>query len=159
MDTATLTSMCRNDKAIAKMFLGVFANDKLPKSDTYSSCFIANTQPHTHTGEHWVAVSINANGKATYFCSYGRPPTKQMTSWLQKHSKEWCSTTERLQSYQSTTCGAYCVIFLHFMSRDVALRDILDLFTNDYKENDNVVTAFVNGFYDSNTVVRDPKFF
>jgi predicted glycosyltransferase len=45
------------------------------------------------------------------------------------------------------------------MSRDVTLRDILDLFTNDYKENDDVVTAFVNGFYDSNTVVRDPKFF
>jgi hypothetical protein len=41
----------------------------------------------------------------------------------------------------------------------VILCDVLDLFTDDYNENDDIVTAFINGYYNTNTVVRDSKFF
>jgi hypothetical protein len=159
MDTITLTTMCNSDTEIAKTFLGVFADDRLPKHGTHSSCFIANTQPHNQKGEHWVALSINAQGAASYFCSYGRPSTKSMGDWLTKHAKEWTRTTKRIQSHQSTTCGAYCLMFLHFICRNVILCDVLDLFTDDYNENDDIVTAFINGYYNTNTVVRDSKFF
>jgi hypothetical protein len=65
----------------------------------------------------------------------------------------------RIQSDKSTTCGQYCFVFLHFACRIVTNPEIYDLFTNNYCENDLIVTGFINGFYDTNTVVRDSRFF
>jgi hypothetical protein len=159
MDTLVIRELCMKDKIINGIFMGVYPSDRLPKVISVPSCLIANTKPHNHPGEHWVAIYINRNAEATYYCSYGAPPQESILKWLETNTVKWERTRRRIQSDKSTTCGQYCVFFLHFACRIVTNPEIYDLFTNNYCENDLIVTGFINGFYDTNTVVRDSRFF
>jgi hypothetical protein len=131
----------------------VFAANRLPPITRYPSALIANTQPDTHSGEHWIAMFFDHYGNADYFCSYAEPPSQAFVDYLRKNARSWQRTNRRIQGPLATTCGQYCVAFLHFRSRDVSLRDFLRLFTDI--DNDTIVVAFINGLYDANTRVLE----
>ena len=158
MDAKQLKKICSLDIDIEKYFLGVFPVDKLPKHVPYPSCLIANTQPSSDPGEHWVAIYIDPVGKATHFCSYGKEPGPVICKWLNEHTNQWVATTRRIQGGISTTCGQYCLFYLHFRCRSMPVHVIISLFSSDFRENDCIVTAFINSLYDQNTRVFDARF-
>ena len=158
MNNVELENICRSDTDISRYFLGVFPADRLPKNVPYPCCFIANTEPHNESGEHWVAFYIDAQKQATYFCSYGRAPKPVFDKWMKKNCDDSLCLSKRVQKLFSTACGQYCVCYLHFRSRSVANSVFLSLFTNNCDENDDIVTAFVNGIYNTNTTVVNDQF-
>ncbi len=148
-----------NDDAIKKSFLGVFPLDKIPKeAPFYPMCLIANTRPSTHKGEHWIGIYVDHEGNGTYFCSYGRQPNCEFQRCMDRLCKGWTATEKRLQAPLTATCGQYAVSYLHFRNRGLSNKKFFDLFTSDKIENDQIVTAFVNGLYDMNTKVIDVSF-
>ena len=158
MNSGQLTKICMADGFIRKYYIGTLSSDTLPTYVPLPCCFIANTKPSDHAGEHWVAVYVNQRQFATYFCSYDEPPEDEFKKWLDGHTAEWTDKSKVLQGNSSTTCGQYCVCFLHFMCRSVSLTVFLSLFSCDRDENDEIVTLFVNGIYDQSTVVADKRF-
>ena len=155
MDTKELTSLCNRDKKISNIFIGVFACDDLPKNISLPCCLIVNTKPKNHPGEHWTSIYIDSLERGTYFCSYGLKPVSQVTKWLQKNTKSWVRNKKRIQGDISTTCGQYCICFLHFICRCVSFSLFLSLFTNNLFENDQFVTLFINGYYKCDTLLFD----
>ena len=155
MDSAQLLRICTRDRDIRKLLLGVFASNKLPKKTCRPCCLIVNTKPDTHPGEHWVAMFINKEGYGDYFCSYGLPPKAEFTAFMNKHCVDWNSSTKQLQQYVSATCGQYAVFFLHARANGLPMAKFLSLFTKNNDENDQIVTAFINGLYNEQTQVFD----
>ena len=107
-------------------YLGVFPYDFTPYQRLFSSqdrnlisfC-IANTDPSTQPGQHWVAFFRSGmDSPLEFFDSYGEPPetygfplnisnlTSSGTAPLQfsRHS---------LQALDSNVCGHYCILFLY----------------------------------------------
>ena len=153
MDSFELLGICNRDTDIGKMFIGVLPSNKLPKVTSRPSCFIANTKPDTHTGEHWIAIFINKEGYGDYFCSFGMPPQQVFAKFMNEHCEKWNYTSKTIQQPYSITCGQYALFFLHARAKGLPMFKILDLFTNNQEENDEIVTAYINGIYDKRTII------
>lgn len=104
---------------------------------------IVNTDNHDKPGLHWVAVYLNNYGEAIYFDSYGVPPlVNSHHQRIRKNAKKYSWNTKRLQSFNSTVCGQYCVMFLYYMSHGYSLENFCNLFSDNYKYNDNLARKF-----------------
>ena len=150
MNSIQLCKICLSDKIIKKYFIGVFAVDMLPKSTPVPFCLIANTMPSNDPGEHWVAAFVDHKNVGHYFCSYGMNVESQprIKSWLESICNEiYCYPSKKLQFDLSTTCGQYAIMFLHFVCRGVKPQTVASCFSNNHFENDEIVTAFINGLY------------
>lgn len=158
MDSNELRTLCLSDRYVRPYLYGVIAVDLLPSSVSYPCCMIVNTDPSDNSGKHWIAIFIDALREANYFCSYGQPPGRLFKDWLATHSRAWMFVRKRIQGELSTTCGQYCVCYLHFRCRGVSTKQFLSLFSCAGSENDEIIAAFVNGMYNKNTVVCDERF-
>ena len=75
MNTAEITRALEQDPITSKSFLGVFPSDKLPQPlDKHPCGFVANTDPSSKPGMHWVAFYFPSEGEGEFFDSYGRSP-------------------------------------------------------------------------------------
>jgi len=58
-----------------KSFLGAFPSDLLPHSITRPITLIVNTDAHTRSGSHWLAIHLDPRSPTSfYFESYGLSP-------------------------------------------------------------------------------------
>ena len=73
--TSDLQTRAQSDPCIASTFLGVFPSNKLPRKRRYPSSLIANTDPDTKPGQHWIAMYFPSKTKKEFFDSYGMPPS------------------------------------------------------------------------------------
>jgi hypothetical protein len=115
--------------------LGVFPANLIPSArairhtlhEHEACCFIANTDPHTLPGQHWVAFFIKPNPRAKnnfsveFFDSYGMP--MHIYEYLYAACQRKCyfsnikhTNTLMLQHINSPVCGHYCVLFLYLRS-------------------------------------------
>lgn len=123
--------------------IGVFPADRIPEIWTKPTAFVLNTKDHGDAGEHWVAVFVDRNGRGIFFDSFGQQPTiANHLRRIRKNTTVYNYNRRRLQSYDSTVCGQYCVLFLHFMCLGLSLRQFHSLFTNDTMENDKLVLEY-----------------
>ena len=75
MNTYQLEKLCRRDPTLSKVFIGVYASDKLPVRVQNVPCaLIANTDSSDKEGSHWIGIYIDENRRGDYFDSYGRKP-------------------------------------------------------------------------------------
>ena len=81
--------------------------------------FIINTKPHSHTGEHWVAVFIDKSANTVdYFDSYGKEPTKDIMQTilyiLKKLKINQYSFNINYLKHQTdkSQCGKYAMSFI-----------------------------------------------
>lgn len=72
-DTKQLRRCGRKDDDISQTFIGVFLADEIPLTLPSNCCFIANTDPKTKAGQHWVTFFVT-NEKKMFFDSYGNDP-------------------------------------------------------------------------------------
>ena len=97
-------------------FVGVFPADAIRIRQCVGAWkfpifFIANTDPSTKPGEHWVAFVIHCPQTIEVFDSFGRPARNYSTHLnrfiqtfpIQRHNKR------QFQSIYSDTCGYFCL--------------------------------------------------
>ena len=147
MNTAQIAYALEQDPKTSKKFCGVFPSDKLPQTiDNYPCGFVANTDPRTKPGLHWVSVYLSSPGKGSWFDSYGKRPEfygTTFTDFLEKHCDEWDVNDRKLQSDWSDVCGQYCIFFLSHRARGYSMKKIVQLFGKDTVLNDSKVLWFV----------------
>lgn len=155
MNSEELKNIIRKDKFMKNIFMGIYACDEihnLHKTER-PTLFIANTDPSSMTGQHWVA--FYTNGKTVeYFCSYGIQPFVLEFKDFLTHFKNIKINTVRLQSSHSKVCGLYCIYYMYHKSRGKTLEQILKTFEpKKYCLNDKNVCRFIHRVFGIHTKV------
>ena len=128
-------------------FIGVFPRDCLPeKVKQYPAALIANTDPKTERGEHWIAIYIDQDGRGRYFDSYGLPPLHaDFTNFLQRNCSSWKYNRDHIQGATSISCGKFYILYLCLKSMNWHHNKIISLFNkNDLEQNDELVKEYVS---------------
>lgn len=143
MDTITLCRMACGDAVVKRKFAGVYASDNLPASRGKFCSFIINSDPQKLPGKHWMAVFFDEKEKKCYyFDSYGLPPLQHdIMRFLKNSAFEILYNETRYQQTGTSTCGLYCLYFLHRYSR--RLYNLAGLTASNKSQNEIFVKSFV----------------
>jgi hypothetical protein len=140
MNTIQLSLAMSQNKVTKKTFQGIFPSDGLPKKIIKPATVIANTDPSSKPGQHWVAFYFPKRGNAEYFDSSGQfPCNKKFEIFLKKNSASFKFNKKRLQGSLSSTCGHYCAVYLLSRCKGKTMDKFLtkfsetDLIDNDLK--------------------------
>ena len=145
---SALEQVLKKDTVTSKMYGGVLARDELPDQVVYPSCYIINTKPRNHHGEHWLAIFYDQNGDAEFFDSYGHHPNYfNFKSFLDRTSRSWSYNKKRIQGL-SSYCGYYCLLYLLLRARNNS-RLFFSYFNNNSLLNDKKVNHYINIFKNS----------
>lgn len=150
MNTEQIDSILRKDEYCGQLFKGVFARDQFVSARiTFPGIYVCNTDKMTQPGMHWVAVYFDNKGKCDYFDSYGLPPLfNDLNHKIMSLDKYYVYNNNRIQSFDTNTCGIYCVLYALMRSRGETLSETISTFllVNTTHERDHVVKYF----YDHN---------
>lgn len=103
-------------------------------------CMVANTQPSTHEGEHWVAYLYDGR-TLEFFDSYGNHPAVLRMPYVKKMPMIW--NRRSVQSWDSDVCGQFCIYYLCKRARNVSMSAIVNPFSStDLHGNDRLVAKF-----------------
>ena len=151
MNTLQLKEAVEQDKSAQQQFRGVFPSDLLPEEVTeYPSVYIANVDPSSKAGSHWVAFYFTKDKKGEFFDSYGQSPelyTDIFKDVLQDNSQEWTLNRRELKSMNSRVCGQYCVFYVILRCRGNSMEAVVRRFSNNKQLNDGFVDEFVNKYF------------
>ena len=87
----------------------VFSRDELPHSFTrYPSAYVANTDPSSLPGQHWVAFFHLSPTHLEFFDSYGCPPDDYHFP-IPPTITQIDINSHQIQSDNSSDCGQYCI--------------------------------------------------
>ena len=114
MDTRQIICCLRD----VRSFLGVYPSDLLPPhSIAQSGTLIVNTDPHTQTGSHLLALHFQSRSYTSYyFYSYGLLPfIPSIQSFIRRNCTVCEYNSVQLQGPTSTVCGKYCCLFALYM--------------------------------------------
>lgn len=152
MNTSRIKKVLLN--VLGDNFAGVFPSDKLPKVDLdlkrKKMALVANTDPTDKPGAHWIAF-VWQGPVVEYFDSYGLQPTlpaflKFLTKFdFYKHSNK------QIQGPFSSVCGHYCIYYIIQRWKGFSMNDILNKFSSNLEENDNLITDWLNETFDLST--------
>ena len=136
MNTNQLTELMNNYEC----FKGVYPIDLIENLNFNERpiAIIINLDPSHLPGSHWVSLFIDQNNIAEYFDSFGFPNfSKELLKLLRNHNiRKIIFNKYMLQSTDSSSCGAYCVMFLKMRCRSFSLNEFLKLFSNRTSQND-----------------------
>ena len=107
-----------------RRFNGVYSRDNLPR--IRDGAYIINLDEHSDIGTRWIALYVQNN--VTYFDSFGVEhfPEEIKTFISNKNIK---TNIFRIQAYDSTMCGHFCIGFSDFMFAGKTLIDFTNLFS------------------------------
>lgn len=125
MNTITLCRLACSDRKIRFVFGGIYPSDMLPRK-TDLTLYIANLDPHTLPGSHWIAIHFSRKN-AYYFDSYGNKPTnKNILNFMRRNADTIFYNKVCFQSKWSATCGHYCLFFLYHRVRQLKMKQLDD---------------------------------
>lgn len=162
MDNKMLYAVLQSDQNVKNInFLGVFPINLIPIAAVKDSecCMVINTKPHTHPGEHWVAIVKTADRKGIYFDSYGNPPFNMEEIGLVLDTcDDWTYNETRLQSSYSAVCGQYCIFFLTHIARGYNLKHIVHIINEgDSCANDALIFNYIKETYEHDDNIQKLK--
>ena len=98
-------------------FNGVYSRDNLPEhssTEIKDGAYIINLDEYSDIGTHWVALYVH-NNDVTYFDSFGVEHfPKEIKAFIDR-SLSTTTNIFRIQAYNSTMCGYFCIGFIDFM--------------------------------------------
>lgn len=152
MDNVQLENLLHS--LLGDVFCGVWASDQLPMlnpSFRTPAYFIVNTHPAHMPGEHWLALTLENGGIATFFDSYGFPPDfdhypPSILQFLEKRSKNIEYHDVQLQHHMSTVCGQHCIYYLCHRACGLSFDQVLSLYNDDVIKNDFMVYDYVRKY-------------
>jgi hypothetical protein len=146
MSNEDLFSFVSKDSLMHKETKGIFPIDKIPIVVKPHKMLFINTDPASLPGKHWVCVFIPDNGPPEFFDSLGRSPLYYSKNLLRVLGHRFVHNTIRLQSYNSSTCGLFCLFYLYHRVRNINFMEILSAFSNNLEQNEDVVIDFYRSF-------------
>ena len=104
----------------------VMRDDKPEKVSEPNSNIIVNLHPTE--GTHWVLVKRREGGPTYYFDSFGveTPPL-----FLEEYFD--LGSIERIQQYDESYCGAYCLYMIYLIDRGFRIKSALNILVNQCK--------------------------
>lgn len=127
----------------------VFSANTLPMFVQLPVYLISNLDPNFKPGSHWVAIYIDVNGIGEYFDSFGRKPQGYHKMFLDRNTKKWFYNHNQLQSYLSSVCGKYCLVYLYLKMKNVKMHDFLNVFSNvNMMQNDITICHMFSLIFD-----------
>ena len=122
-------------------FNGVFSRDSLPNK-IKDGASIINLDEYSDIGNHWVALYLN-NNNVIYFDSFAVEHIPKEIKTVINRSLSITTNIFRIQAYDSTMCGYFCIGFIGFMFKGKTLNEYTNLFSpNDFKKNDNIILSY-----------------
>ena len=127
--------------------MGCYPCDKLPhKIIKYPAALVANNDPSSKEGSHWIGLFVEDDKTVYYFDSLGRDPNTCIRRFLEKFKKIFLNKP-RFQSVFSENCGYYCIYFIYCMSNSNANYELtfnkLSKNLLNYDNSDSFVYHFV----------------
>ena len=147
MNNQEISALLMRDSRARRVFRGVFPRDKLPEYvNGDASAYIINTDHSRGSGEHWVAVWFDGQGRAEYFDSFGLPPSihNSVLNFIKRNSVHYSYNQRLFQSLLSSACGLYVLYFVLMKSRGARLSRLQQVFdTFRLRANDERVRVLV----------------
>ena len=158
MNNKQLSDLIYSSPITKDYFNGVFAADTLPYGNKRKHGFyIANQDPISSKGSHWVSFFIPSNRyqNMEYFDSYGMYPPKLLESFL---NTSYIRSTKFIQNAFSATCGQYCMYYIYQRCKGKSLEEIVSYFTDEHLENDIYVNNFIEEKFSVDLNIFDDSF-
>ena len=105
----------------------VLSRDESVHHGHQQALLIYNLEPSYMRGSHWVATFVKDN-VINYFDSFGMPPFQEMVNHARRKNMTLLHQNNQIQSINTTTCGYFCLLFLHQMNKGVSYYDLLKVF-------------------------------
>lgn len=157
--SAEINTALKNYDTTSRVFKGCFPADMLPTAiEEFPCALIANTDSSSRPGCHWVAFYARDDENVEMFDSFGHCPGDypQFKPFIKQFENIEYNGT-RAQEHFSSACGYYCMVYILFKCKGFSMTDFVQLFTDDYRNNDQVVTSFVNRTWKFNKSVYSNK--
>jgi hypothetical protein len=138
-------------------FLGVFPSDMLPTHPIQrSGTLIVNTDPHTDSGWHWLAIHIQSrSSRLYYFDSYGLPPyIPAIQSFINRNCTVLDYNTIQLEGSMTTVCDKYCCLMALYMVRGYSPQKFVGHFSGSIQSDKRVSELFKAEFGPLPNVLR-----
>ena len=146
MFTHQLQRIMQRDDRVRSRCLGVFPADELPREMPQRSMLIVNCCNRYYPGQHWLALCKDGD-TLEIFDSFGLNPEVYNIVGKLPAAIALTYNTKQVQSINSEVCGQYCLYYCYYKARGYALTDIINVFSNDYRNNDNYVFNTVLDIY------------
>jgi len=121
-----------------KNYHGCFVDDRMP-SKLSNGFYIINLDGNSH----WCCL-LKDGKKYFYFDSYGFPASEE----VEEQIGEYIYSDNQLQNMNSTSCGYFCIAWMHYMgsrkNKEAAFADFLSLFTKDTKKNEMILHKWLS---------------
>ena len=126
-------------------FNGVYSGNNLPNK-IKKGAYVINLDEYEYTGTNWVSLFVKTK-YTVYFDSFGvEHIPKEINKFIRNDTTKSSSLERiksnifRIQAYDSTMCGYFCIEFINYMLKGKKLLDYTNLFSpNDFKKNDRVI--------------------
>ena len=150
MNTSQLRSFITKDPFVRRQFGGVCAADELPLRVPYRpSVYLVNTDKKRQPGRHCVTFYFPRKGPSEFFDSMGRSPeyyNRRFKTVLLKNGSNYVANAIRVQSWETTTCGHFCLFYSAHRCRGWSMRRIVHSFDSKHlRVNERVIKRFVQG--------------
>ena len=141
MNSTVIDSVLRKNCAI---YRGTFAADRLPLITWTSRPFVivANTDPSSRSGQHWICIHVDEENHGEYFDSFGMHPKPVFERYMNRYCIAWTFSNMQMQSLISRFCGHYCIWYCMLKNRNVKLDMIKTAMTTDTGLNDFLIHRF-----------------
>lgn len=140
MNTYELEEYMLSDPFIRRYYGGVIAADQLPLIVHKPSIFIVNTDPISLPGEHWIVLFMST--VCEHFDSAGMKPRDEFENYLTAKGPTYMYNDKRVQSFDTETCGLFCLFYCYFRCRGYKFKEIMDMFYDNLLLNEMLVKYF-----------------
>ncbi len=117
----------------------------LPKQGNY----IINMADEENPGTHWTCFIIRKT-ECMYFDSFGHIYPNDIKKFVNKNPNiKLYYNSDQIQNLDSTTCGIFCLAFIHFVHKhpSYGLPYALNMFNSQFvevtKENDKILQTYI----------------
>ena len=120
-------------------FNGVYSRHNLPRIK--DGAYVINLDEYSDIGTHWIALDA-LNNNVTYFDSFRvEHVLQEIKPFIGNKNIE--TNISRIQAYDSTICGYFCIGFIDFVLTGKTLTDFTNLFSqNNLKKNDKIILNY-----------------
>ena len=156
MDSSEIATCLSVDPVARGIFQGVFPANELPHVVRKPCVIVANTDPNTRPGTHWVGFYFDKWGNGEYFCSYAsRPYNRWHESFIKRNCTQWKHNSKSLQAMDSDVCGIYCIMYACHRARGKSMSSFINLFSSsDHVWNDQLVSKLFLSHFSKLSMVR-----
>lgn len=153
MDTDQINAVLRSDIFCKDYASYVCAKDEcLNLSLDGMTIVVSNTDTSDQPGTHWFALFCSNKDTIEYFDSYGSIGVDtDIMHMISSKFLNAISNTQRVQGFNTSVCGQYCLIYLLLRVRGYSMNDIITMLLScpNIEVRDHSVNRFINNTFSS----------